>query len=414
MNTLTEFKEIEPYLPVDLDVFHVGSQLAFDLYLKDVGTMKQALVRGTWFNAPLREGFLNKGVSKLYIKADDKTLFDRYYRQVSLLKESQKDRSFSFREYSYLKDRFLQINADLLIEGTEITFSLYNLCKITFSPVVEASVSAPVRLTAGMIADAGCDVLIKDKEIHLYQEYLAETLRIRSGRNAAKKQRKVSILREHAKIVLKEILDDPLSSLKYSTVESLAGDLTAEILQNEHVVHHLIAVRRHDFYSYVHSFNTAVLAAGLAAHIGLDKNAVHRILTGMMLHDVGKRTIPPYVLHKLGNLTDTEYALYKQHVVASGALLEKEKKVPKEALTIALQHHERLNGKGYPYKLSGAAISMQGRIAAIADAFDALTTPRPHKYPLSPFYALQLLAREAVYYDKDLLASFIKMLGDVE
>ncbi len=157
-----------------------------------------------------------------------------------------------------------------------------------------------------------------------------------------------------------------------------------------------------------------MLAAGLAAHIGLDRDAVHRILIGMMLHDVGKRTIPPYVLHKLGNLTDTEYTLYKQHVVASSTLLEKEKEVPKEAITIALQHHERLNGKGYPYKLSGAAISIHGRIAAIADAFDALTTPRPHKYPLSPFYALQLLAREAVYYDKDLLASFIKMLGDVE
>lgn len=414
MSTLTEFKEIDPYLPVDIDVFHVGSQLSFDMYLKEGITIKQALARGTYFNAPLREGFLKKGISKVYIKADDKALFDRYYRQVSLLKESQKDRLFSFKEYSYLKDRFLQINADLLFEGTEITFSLYNLCKITFSPVVDASVSAPVRLTADMIADAGCDLLIKDKEIHLYQEYLAKNLKARSIPNAARNQIRVGILQEQAKILLKEILDDPLSSLKFRTVESLAGDLTAEILQNEHIVHHLIAVRRHDFYSYVHSFNTAVLAAGLAAHIGLDRDAVHRILIGMMLHDVGKRTIPPYVLHKLGNLTDTEYTLYKQHVVASSTLLEKKKEVPKEAITIALQHHERLNGKGYPYKLSGAAISIHGRIAAIADAFDALTTPRPHKYPLSPFYALQLLAREAVYYDKDLLASFIKMLGDVE
>lgn len=414
MSPSTHFTEIDPYLPVDIDVFHVGSQLSFDIYVKDGTEMKKALTKGTYFNAPIREGFLKKGISKIHILATDKALFDRYYRQVSLLKESQRDQTLSFREYSYLKDRFLQIDKDLLVADTDISFSLYSLCKISFVPVMEASTSAPARLTDKALADTGCDLLIKDREIHLYQEYLARLLKSRTVPAATRERIKSGILREHAKIMLKEILDDPLSSIKYKTVEMLAGELIAGIIQNEQIVLDLISVRKHDFYSYVHSFNAAVLAAGLAVNIGLSSDAVHKIATGMMLHDIGKRTISPDILHKLGNLTDNEFNIYKQHVVAGCAILEKEKTIPKEAVTIALQHHERLNGKGYPYKLSGAAIGIHGRIAAIADAFDSLTTPRPNKYPLSPFYALQLLAREAVYYDKDLLAAFIKMLGNVE
>ncbi len=410
----TQLEEVDPFLPINIDVLHIGSQMPFEVFIRDSkGDTNPFLERGAYFTAISYDELAKKGVSKIYIRAEEKDRFDRYYRQVRRLNEADKTQHV-FKEYTYLKDRYLQIDGSLLVPGTEINFGIFSLCKITYKPVIEASAAAPVILSEGMIAQMDCDLLVKDKEIHLYQNYISRILKSKSMPQAAKQKLKVSILREQSKIVLKEILDDPLCRIKFKTVDSMAGQLATEILQDENVVTQLISVKRHDFYSYVHSFNSAVLAAGLASNIGLPADTVRNITAGMMLHDVGKRTIPPDILHKMGDLTDTEYNIYKQHVLAGGELLKQERDLPPEAISIALQHHERLNGRGYPYKLAGSAISMPGRIAAITDAFDSLTTPRPNKYPLTPFYALQLLARDASSYDKELLAAFIKMLAHID
>lgn len=415
MNMSAQIQEVDPFLPIKVDVLHIGSQLPFTIFIRDSrGNTNEFMERGSYFTALSRDNLTGKGISKIYIRAEDKERFDRYYRQISLLKETDRKPANTFKEYTYLKDRYLQIDGSLLIPGTEINFSIYGLCKVTYSPIVEASGGSPVFITEGMRSKLDCDLLVKDKEIHLYESYITKALKSRSVSQEVKHSLRINFLREQSKIILKEILDDPLCSMKFKTVESIAGNLATEILQDEGVVTKLISVKRHDFYSYVHSFNTAVLAAGLAANIGLPADTVRNITTGMMLHDIGKRSISPDILHKLGDLTDTEYNLFKQHVVAGGELLKKEKDMPDEAVAIAMQHHERLTGRGYPFKLAGSAIGMPGRIAGITDAFDSLTTPRPNKYPLTPFYALQLLAREAANYDRELLAAFIKMLGHIE
>lgn len=85
-----------------------------------------------------------------------------------------------------------------------------------------------------------------------------------------------------------------------------------------------------------------------------------------------------------------------------------------ESLVPVLQHHEKLPGRGYPFKLSGKSIKLFGRIAAIADCYDALTTQRPYKPAFTPFYALSVIAKETGDYDPDLLKIFIKMLGKIE
>ncbi|ODA43400.1 HD domain protein [Thermodesulfovibrio sp. N1] len=75
------------------------------------------------------------------------------------------------------------------------------------------------------------------------------------------------------------------------------------------------------------------------------------------------------------------------------------------------QHHEKLNGKGYPFKLKGEQISIFGKIISIVDAYDVLTTPQPLRYSLTPFNALQILVQDKGSYDKNFLEIFIKMIG---
>ena len=134
---------------------------------------------------------------------------------------------------------------------------------------------------------------------------------------------------------------------------------------------------------------------------------------GALLHDIGKSVVDPRIINKPGRLTKEEYKIVQEHVVDGKRLLEKSNnKIAKNALIPLLQHHEKLSGVGYPYKLKGDQIHIFGRIAAIVDVYDAVTTKRPYKKAYSPFAALQLLSENKEDYDKELLEKFVQMLGD--
>ena len=118
----------------------------------------------------------------------------------------------------------------------------------------------------------------------------------------------------------------------------------------------------------------------LAEQMGLSPKQVEQIRITSTMHDIGKLMIPSEILEKPGRLTDEEYATIKTHTTYGGKLLDHvEGEEMQLSRTIALQHHERYDGKGYPNNLSGDAISLEGRIVAVADVYDALTSKRSYK-----------------------------------
>ncbi|HMK43196.1 MAG TPA: HD-GYP domain-containing protein, partial [Dissulfurispiraceae bacterium] len=173
-------------------------------------------------------------------------------------------------------------------------------------------------------------------------------------------------------------------------------------------------LRQYDYYTYTHSVNVSVLAVGLGVAISLGKDATAKLGMGAMLHDVGKSAIPSEVLNKQGKLNDAEYSLIQTHVQEGEKILRGNPEVPEEAFPAVLQHHEKMSGRGYPFRLKGPQIKLFGKIAAIADCYDALTTKRPYKEPMTPFYALSIIAKETGDYDPELLKIFIKMLGKIK
>jgi putative nucleotidyltransferase with HDIG domain len=153
---------------------------------------------------------------------------------------------------------------------------------------------------------------------------------------------------------------------------------------------------------------------GLAVQIGLDKERIIRLGLGAILHDIGKTQIPHEIVNKQGKLTDTEYNVIKQHVVRGYEILKEQKEVPEASLIAVLQHHEKLSGRGYPFGIKGKDIKLFGRITSIADCYDSLTTRRPYKPPLTPYFALSIIVKEKGDYDPELLKAFVKMLGKVK
>ncbi|MGC9386321.1 MAG: HD domain-containing phosphohydrolase [Hydrogenovibrio sp.] len=153
----------------------------------------------------------------------------------------------------------------------------------------------------------------------------------------------------------------------------------------------------------------------IALEAGLGEAVAHMIRIASPMHDVGKIGISDSIMLKPGKLTDDEYAEMQRHVEIGGEILEGyNSEVLKLAYEIALTHHEKYNGKGYPKGLKGEDIPISGRIVAIADVFDALTSERPYKKAWPVERAAQLIESEkGAHFDPFLVDCFLKVLPDL-
>jgi putative two-component system response regulator len=171
------------------------------------------------------------------------------------------------------------------------------------------------------------------------------------------------------------------------------------LIQTVHVVS-AVAGRR-DRYTGRHQRRTATLAVAIGRQLGLDGQLLEGLYLGALVHDLGKVAIPFELLGKPTRLTAEEFALIKTHVQAGCEILEKVD-LPWPVYTIVAQHHERLDGSGYPRGLAAAAITPEARIVAVADVFQAMCDNRPYRASLGQDAALAELQRGAgAVYDGD-------------
>jgi HD-GYP domain-containing protein (c-di-GMP phosphodiesterase class II) len=172
--------------------------------------------------------------------------------------------------------------------------------------------------------------------------------------------------------------------------------------------------------AYVKIIVEALKAKGYYAQKITDK-FMSDVVRSAPLHDVGKINIPDNVLNKPGKLTDEEYAIMKTHTTAGKIILEKAistvqgENYLKEARNMAAYHHERWDGKGYPEGLHGEVIPLSARIMAVADVFDALTSPRVYKPPFPLEKALAILQEgSGTQFDPKCIEVFMDSLAEVK
>lgn len=152
----------------------------------------------------------------------------------------------------------------------------------------------------------------------------------------------------------------------------------------------------------------------MAQKLGLSPKEVDTIYYAAPMHDVGKIGIPDKIMLKPGKLTHEEFEVIKTHTTIGAKLLSKSKSgILEMACDIALNHHEKYNGKGYPNQIAGDDIPLSGRIVAIADTFDALTSKRPYKDPYPPEMALDIIRNEkGKHFDPRLTDIFMDHFTD--
>ncbi|MEF2174874.1 MAG: HD domain-containing phosphohydrolase [Candidatus Absconditabacteria bacterium] len=169
-----------------------------------------------------------------------------------------------------------------------------------------------------------------------------------------------------------------------------------------------------DGYTGEHTKRTQKYAMSIGQLLGLDEDRLNTLSRSALLHDIGKTGICDAILRKDGRLTDDEYNEIKSHPI-SGAKLIENIDFLSDAIPGIIQHHERIDGKGYPYGLKGEQISLEGRIITVADSYDAMTTDRPYRKGLDHETAKKILIEgKGTQFDGDLVEVFLKTFEDDE
>ena len=190
-----------------------------------------------------------------------------------------------------------------------------------------------------------------------------------------------------------------------------ARALVSSLDRNPDALLLLSRIREKDTYLLEHSLNVGILSAHFARYLGMSQAEIQAAAYSGLLHDLGKIKIPDEILHKPGRLTDAEMDVMKKHVEYGVDFLSA-MKLDSNLIKVISEHHERLDGLGYPYRLSGDDISYNGRILAITDMYDALTADRCYKAGMPSQKALQILLKDSeTKLDATLLRQFIKCMG---
>ncbi len=198
-------------------------------------------------------------------------------------------------------------------------------------------------------------------------------------------------------------------------IQNARLNLALKDTQMETIFRLSVAIEYRDRETGKHIHRVSEYSGIIAANIGLDKNEVDIIKRAMPLHDIGKIATPDSILLKPGKLTDEERRIIEQHPLTGAKMLEGSSSlILQAARIIALSHHERYDGTGYPFSLKGVSIPLYGRIASTADIFDAMSSKRVYK-DATPFEeSIEFLKAEAgKTFDPKMVAAFIKGLNEV-
>ena len=192
----------------------------------------------------------------------------------------------------------------------------------------------------------------------------------------------------------------------------VVSSISRMLSKDSHTLLGVARLKTKDEYTFIHSVSVSALLASFASSLGYNSKEVDQIALGGLLHDVGKALTPNKILNKPGKLTDDEFIIMRQHAVDPTNILLAEYDLPQLALDVITMHHERPDGRGYPLGLKNDQISEVGKMSAIVDIYDALTSVRVYKDAWEPTDTLKNMLNWCPnQLDRPLMEKFIKTLG---
>lgn len=197
-----------------------------------------------------------------------------------------------------------------------------------------------------------------------------------------------------------------------SAVDEVVGNITSSVFRNKDALLTLSRIKTVDQYTFMHSIGVCVLMTAFARAMDYDDETARQISTGALMHDLGKMRVSPELLNKPGPLTTEEFAEMKRHVNYGAEQLSDFGWMSDVSMSVVMQHHERIDGSGYPLGLQADAMSEIGRMSAIADVYDALTSNRCYKKAWEPTHALgKVLEWSKDHFGEEVAHQFVRCVG---
>ncbi len=325
--------------------------------------------------------FENLQPTKILVVDDEAMMRD-------LLKNALKNKGFtcSFAENGkYALNQLSKTSFDVVV--TDIDMPEMN--GLELANIIKSKHSAAVIVMTGQIQNYQYDTIISlGADDFVQKPFSPKEMVLRINR----------VLKERQ---LKQIAQRAHDQLKESYVDSIHRLVMAAEYKDEDTGDHIIRIGRY--------------CPLIAEKLNLSDEFIDTIYYAAPMHDIGKIGIPDHILLKPGKLTDSEFETIKSHTWIGARILSRSKsKILQMAEEISLSHHEKFNGNGYPNQLKGEDIPISGRIVAIADTFDALTSRRPYKEPYPFDIAIEILKKErGQQFDPDILDIFIENLDKI-
>jgi len=189
--------------------------------------------------------------------------------------------------------------------------------------------------------------------------------------------------------------------------KNIATELLKAIDANDALAVDIGMLKVSDEYTFKHSVDVATMAMVVAKKMGFSEEEVYDIGVAGLLHDLGKAKVPPEILNKPGKLTEEEFEVMKKHSLYSYNILKDNKGIKDNVKLAVLQHHEKINGQGYPMGLTSPQICKFAKILTVVDIYDALVTERPYKAAFTQRDAVEMLMAMTYELDMDALKGFL-------
>ena len=285
-------------------------------------------------------------------------------------------------------------------------------------PVVKVMTEQPASSACILIADSGSDPVLNTAlgiGIYGYMKPPLTAREIRLNAKHAMARRRQIVRLEHRNTELERMVNDRTSELWKAVTQIEKGQQELHASRAETVERLALAIELKDGELRPHLERMSRYCALLAKRAGFDDQTATLIRVASLMHDVGKAGIPDEIITKDGKYRPAEREIAKSHCLIGHRILDgSSSELIQMAATIALTHHEKWDGSGYPRGMAGDSIPLPGRIAAVADAFDALTTDRRYRKAMHLQQAVEAMKEgRGRHFDPELVDLFLESLDDV-
>lgn len=226
--------------------------------------------------------------------------------------------------------------------------------------------------------------------------------------------KRASELKNKALSLVSDVMNDVKlgHALDLTSVDVVASEIVDSLDKNQNALASLMRVRSMDTYLLEHSLNVSVLMGIMARSLGYQDEVIKELVLGAFIHDIGKIRVPDEILHKPGKLDAEEWAEMQRHVNYGIEAIQEVDGISQIAKDICAQHHEKLDGTGYPFGLAAESIESHSRISSVVDVYDAVTADRCYHKGMEPTVALKkMLTWTGDHLDKNMVYQLIRCLG---